>query len=273
MWPWIVTGVVALVLFPGLEDPESGYPKVMMEVMPPGLLGLALLSLVSAFMSTIDTHLNLGASYVTNDMYARFLKPNAPQTHYVRVSRISIVVLVLISCTIAWQIDSITNTWKFVLAFSSGAGLTLIARWVWWRANAWTEIVGMLSSGIAATAIKLVWPEIDHGILILSVVAISTPCWLIATFATPAVDKETLIAFYEKVHPRTPFWGEIPALSDPEPVAQQAMGGALLDVILGIAALLLVCFGTGTVILHSVALGMAMLATGAAVTWFLIRRV
>ncbi len=274
MWPWIVVGVVALVLFPGLEDPESGYPKVMMEVMPPGFLGLALLALVSAFMSTIDTHLNLGASYVVNDIYARFLKPDASQKHYVRVSQLSIVVLVVISCLIAWQIDSIANTWKFVLAFSSGAGLTLIARWIWWRANAWTEIVGMIASGLFATTIKLIWPEIGHGILILVVVAFSTLCWLIATYATAPVDQKTLIAFYERVHPSPLLWGDIPQLASPKVGVQQAgVGGVLLDIMMGIAALMLVCFGVGVAIFQSAIAGALMLFAGGVITLWLVRRV
>ena len=271
VWPWIVTAAVTMVVYPGLSDPEAGYPRIMMEILPHGLLGLMVVSLVGAFMSTIDTHLNLGASYMVNDIYERFFRPGASQAHLVAVSRLAMVLLMGISCVVAWQINSIGDAWKFIIAFSSGAGLTFIVRWLWWRPNAWTEFSGMIASGAVATLLKLFRPELDHGQVLLIVVPASTLCWLVATFTTTPVERDVLVAFYGRVQPGTPWWGDIPDQCELTGHAG-GFGSIVVNFLVGVLCLYLLCFGVGSLAFAHWLRGVAMMAAGGVLLVLLIRR-
>lgn len=153
-WPWIMVALVSLVLFPleygadgeVLGDRESYYPLLMTKVLPVGLLGLAFTSLMAAFMSTVDTHLNWGSSYLTNDIYRRFYKPKATQKQMVKFSRLMVVVITILAVLVASQMDSIGSAWKFFINAASGLGVAQIIRWFWWRANAWTEMSAMVAA-------------------------------------------------------------------------------------------------------------------------------
>ena len=151
LWPWVLVALASVVIFPEAAgvaggDDESVYLVMIRDFLPPGLRGLLLVSFLAAFMSTVSTHLNWGASYIVNDLYRRFLRPSAPQSHYVRVSRIATVVLAVIAGAVALRIKNIGDAWIFLWAMSSGVGLVLILRWFWWRINAWSEIVALASS-------------------------------------------------------------------------------------------------------------------------------
>ena len=167
-WPWILIGLVSLILVPKgmdvlpgsmeakiLADREAAYPLLMEKLLPAGVLGLVLVGLLGAFMSTVDTHLNWGMSYLVNDVYARFIRKGAGAREVVFVSRLGVLIMALGAFAVAGQIKSIEVAWKFHISLGAGLGLPVILRWLWWRANAWTEIIGMLAAG--ATALYLHW--------------------------------------------------------------------------------------------------------------------
>ncbi|MCP4906464.1 MAG: Na+:solute symporter [bacterium] len=199
-WPWIIVGLVAFARFPGLEDPESGYVLVMLDVLPVGLLGLLLAAMFAAFMSTIDTQLNWGASYLTHDVYERFIEPDATQARLVVVARWSIVVLAAIGAATTLMMDSVADAWKLLATITAGTGLILLLRWLWWRINAWSEIAVMTASLLGANVVDT-WTEIAFPFSLLIVVAFALPVAFIVTWLTPPEDPEVLRRFYERVRP------------------------------------------------------------------------
>ena len=174
VWPWILTALAALLVFGPMDDPEMGYPMMMARVLPTGVLGLVVVCLIGAFMSTIDTHLNLGASYIVNDIYRRFLVKDASDKHYVLASRVSMGLLLALAVLLSRNMDSVGGAWKFLLTFAAGAGLTWIVRWFWWRANAWSELSGMVTSGVVATYIKFVHDDWLYSSKLLMTVGVTT---------------------------------------------------------------------------------------------------
>ncbi len=216
LWPWVLVALASVVIFPEAAgvaggDDESVYLVMIRDFLPPGLRGLLLVSFLAAFMSTVSTHLNWGASYLVNDLYRRFVRQSAPQGHYVRVSRIATVALAVIAGVVALQIKNIGDAWIFLWAMSSGIGLVLILRWFWWRINAWSEIVALASSLatilvlVLYTEAKGVPLELRHQIL---VVPVSIVCWVVATFVTVPESSEKLSGFYERVRPPG-FWSPV----------------------------------------------------------------
>jgi len=217
-WPWIIVALAAMVIFP-LDDParfhaigaevgtdrEMGYPVLMKLILPSGLLGLTFVSLLAAFMSTVDTHINWAASYLVNDIYKRFLRPLASQKQLVRMSRLSVVFISLFSILVASQITSIEKAWKIFIALGAGMGLPQILRWVWWRANAWTEIAGMSSAFAMSVFLYLVFPEVKDEYLLVWIVLVSTFSSICATFLTKPVASEVLRGFVSRVTPFG-FW-------------------------------------------------------------------
>ncbi len=199
-WPWIIVGLVALARYPGLEDPESGYVLVMLDVLPNGLLGLLLAALLAAFMSTIDTQLNWGASYMTHDIYQRFIDPDASERRLVTVARWSIVLLAAIGAGATLMMDSVADAWKLLATITAGTGLILLLRWLWWRINAWSEIAVMTASLVGANAVDS-WTDVAFPFSLLIVVAFSLPVAFAVTFLTPPEDPEVLRRFYERVRP------------------------------------------------------------------------
>lgn len=149
-WPWIIVGLVAAVMFPQLAqkgaDADAGFPMVMVRVLGPGWRGLMLVAFFAAFMSTISTQINWGSSYVVNDVYIRFINPNATQKHYTAVSRIATVIILLLGTIVSFWITSVAGAWKLMLTIGAGTGLVFMLRWYWWRINAWSEISSMIAS-------------------------------------------------------------------------------------------------------------------------------
>jgi Na+/proline symporter len=222
-WPWIVVGLVALVDFPGLADPEEGYVRVMLAQLPAGLLGLMVATFMAAYMSTIDTHLNWGASYLTHDVYRRFLRPAATERDLVTVARLSVTALAALGALATLGMTSIEGAWKFLASISAGAGLIVLLRWLWWRINAWSEISVMTASLVATNAL-LLWSDIAFPFSLALVVAISVPFSIGVTLCTPPEPLETLAAFYRRVRPPG-FWGPVArAIGAPEPRVSVARG-------------------------------------------------
>jgi len=247
VWPWILTALAAIVVLGPLDDPEMGYPLMMARLLPAGLLGLLVVTMLGAFMSTVDTHLNLGAAYVVNDIYRRFVRKDASERHYVLASRLTMVALLAVSVGVALSIESIGDAWKFVLSFAAGAGLPWVLRWFWWRVNAWTEVSAMLASGVLATWLVVAYPDLAYTTRLLWVVGGSTLVWLVVTYATAAVPDETLLRFLERVRPGSPGWRRLYRRYDLTPDRYLARG--LLDWLLGVACLFAANFAIGALLL------------------------
>jgi Na+/proline symporter len=267
-WPWILVGLVSLILFPGLEKPETGYVRVMIQVLPPSLGGLMVAAFAAAYMSTIGTQLNWGASYLVNDFYRRFLRPSSSPGHYVAVSRAATVLLTVLSAVVTFYLDSIAGAWKLLLVTGAGTGGVLLLRWYWWRVNAWSEVSAMVSAFAVSLALQLGGgldsdkPEEFARIMIVTV-AITTAVWLAATFATRPEPDDVLVAFYRRVRPPAAGWRPIAGLAphilpSRDTLANLACwaGGCML--IYG--ALL----GAGKLILHETWPGLALIGMGAA---------
>lgn len=221
-WPWIVVALVSLVLFPeitnslGVTDHERAYPRMILELLPAGIKGLVIASFFAAFMSTVDTHLNWGSSYVVNDFYRRFIRPDATQHHYVWVARVVTVLLMVGGGIIALTTTSIVESFYNVLLLFSGVGLVGVARWFWWRVNAWSEITAMLASGVltllaSPVARLFALPDVRPVHLII-VVTGSTVLWVAVTFLTKPVSQLHLKEFYERIRPAGPGWSPIATL-------------------------------------------------------------
>jgi len=260
IWPWILTALCGVVVLQGINDAELIYPRMMVEVLPHGLLGLVVVGLVGAFMSTIDTHLNLGASYIVNDIYKRFFVKDQSQSHYILVSRISMAMLLLLAVIISKNLDSVGAAWKFLLTFASGAGLTWIIRWFWWRANAWTEFSGMFASGITASFIHYYYPDWLYSTKLVTTVGISTIVWIFCTYVTKPVKNEVLIDFVKLVRPGYWGWKSIYAQTNIEP--HNFLSNGLKLSLLGLCAFLTLNFGIGYLILKDTVIGIVLISTG-----------
>jgi SSS family solute:Na+ symporter len=237
-WPWVIAGIGSLLILPIATaapelaaDPELAYPMMIVEMMPAGLRGLMVATFLAAFMSTMDTHLCWGASYLVNDVYRRFIKRFATERHYVLASRLAIVALAVVAAVTAWQMDSIRRAWIYVIELTAGVALVWLLRWYWWRVNAWAEVSAMAGSFVLANG--TVWASLLHRIGILSdsgmaqvtsyyggeydfiratiILLGCTLIWLVVTLNTAPDETSRLEAFYRRVRPGG-WWGPIAAL-------------------------------------------------------------
>jgi SSS family solute:Na+ symporter len=217
-WPWIITGLATIILYPNLQDKESGYVHAFVDQLPTPWRGFMLAGFAAAYMSTVGTQLNWGASYLVNDFYKRFLRKHETEKHYVNVSRITTVFLFGMSVLVTWQMSSIGNAWRLLLALGAGTGLVLILRWYWWRINAWSEISAMIASFVTSLAmlghfgaalvpavVSQGGPAGDAWVMIITVV-VTTVVWLAVTFLTQPEPEDVLEAFYRRVRPGGPGW-------------------------------------------------------------------
>jgi Na+/proline symporter len=224
----------------------------------------------AAYMSTIGTQLNWGASYLINDVYKRFLRPHETEHHYVSVSRVATVLLFLMSIVVAWQISSIEQAWKFLIAVGAGTGLVYMLRWYWWRINAWSEISAMLVSlAVAIVALRVVPhhfapgdPNADASVMLVTV-GLTTVVWITVTWLTPAEPDAILDSFYRRVRPGGPGWRAVAQRAGfgAEPLAVGR--GAWLNWIAGIVAAYATLFGIGKLIFGPLSTGFIMLAVAA----------
>jgi SSS family transporter len=214
-WPWILVGFVAVLRYPGLANPEEGYPRVMVDVLPSPIKGLLLATFAAAYMSTIGTHLNWGASYLVNDVYLRFIKPTASRRAQVIASRIATVTLMLLSLVVMAYLKSVEQGWKLLLGLGAGTGLVFILRWYWWRVNAWSEISAMVASFVTSIFLHIVGVDAadtsshDYALAMLVTVAVTTVVWLSVTFLTPPEPNDVLDRFYRKVRPGGIGWRQV----------------------------------------------------------------
>jgi len=279
-WPWILVALASLILFPGLKDPETGYVRVLIAYLPPSLRGLMVAAFAAAYMSTIATQLNWGASYLVNDFYRRFLKPHATDRHYVTASQLATVFLTLVSAIVTFYMDSIAGAWKLLLVTGAGTGTVLLLRWYWWRINAWSEVSAMISAFIVSVAMQRAFgfdtdnPAGFAWVMIITV-GITTIVWLATTFLTPPEPQDVLIAFYHRTRPSAAGWGPIARLKPDVRPSRDGLSN-LLDWIAGCVLIYGVLFGVGKLLLHETTIGLALLACGLAggvvIYWDLSRR-
>ena len=257
-WPWILIALSSLIVFPELSDIQDAFPNLspdklghdvaypaMLTLLPTGLLGLVAASLIAAFMSTMSTQLNLGASYLVNDFYQRFIKPDASEKHLVNVGRLFTVISIILGGGLGLFLTSAGQVFTLLLMIGAGTGMIYILRWFWWRINAYTEIVAMVSSLCIAFYFNFInqsfpgWEKIVIGAILTTVV------WVVATYFTPPDDEETLQNFVKKVNPGGPGWSRYShgVSSEPWPVPN-----GILCMILGCFAVYGVLLGIGQLI-------------------------
>ena len=274
-WPWIVTGLCTVLLYPNgvgpTGDKEAAYVQAYVDLLPSPWRGVMMAGFAAAYMSTVGTQLNWGASYLVNDFYKRFVNKTATEKHYVFVSRWATVGLFLGSVLVTMNLQTVEGAWKFLLALGSGTGLVLILRWYWWRINAWSEISAMISSFVVSLAsivlIKGRFPEGDlrsDAWVMLTTVVISTIVWVSVTFLTAPEPDSKLESFYERVRPGGPGWRRI---SDKLGYGGESIpGGALAwtNWLAGIVAVYASLFGIGKLVFGETMTGFIMLAVAAA---------
>ena len=226
-WPWILVALASLIVFPNLDDLQSAFPDIdssvighdlaypaMMTLLPSGLLGLLLASLAAAFMSTIASHLNWGSSYVVNDFYKRFLKPNATDRQMVGLGRITTVVLMLLSAGLALLLSNALQAFNILLQVGAGTGLIFILRWFWYRINVYSEITAMIVSFFVALYLQIIHPRLGFEVIppelqLIIGVTITTIIWISVTLLTPTEDQKTLQEFYRKIQPGGIGWKKV----------------------------------------------------------------
>jgi solute:Na+ symporter, SSS family len=279
-WPWVLVGLASIILYPNLADPETGYIRVLIDYLPPYLRGLMVAAFLAAYMSTIGTQLNWGASYLVNDFYRRFWKPNETDRHYVTISQWSTVLLTIVSAVVTFYMDSIAGAWKLLIVTGAGTGTVLILRWYWWRINAWSEVSAMAAAFIVSVVLQTAYgmnsdDPVQFAHIMLITVGITTAVWLATTFLTAPEPQAKLLSFYRKVRPSVFGWKPIAKLA-PEIPPSHDFGWNLLDWLCGCVLIYGTLFGTGKIILKETGLGLFFLAcaalAGATIYWDLNRR-
>ncbi|HLT94033.1 MAG TPA: sodium:solute symporter family protein [Membranihabitans sp.] len=276
-WPWIIVALCSLVVFPDLQSLQDAFPNItsdklghdlaypaMLTFLPVGFAGLVMASLISAYMSTISTHLNWGASYLVHDFYQRFIKPDATEKELVAAGRITTIVLMALGAGLALIMTNALQIFEFILAFGAGTGLIFLLRWFWWRVNAWSEIAAMFSSGIISILFNFVyWPEnIDPVYKFPLIVLITTIVWLTATFLTKPDDKETLYNFYKKIQPGGPGWKKVLEQARRENVSivedvKWTVPQGIVAMLYGSLFIYCLLFTTGNLIYNNIGMAMA----------------
>ena len=258
-WPWILVALAALVLYPhgvvganGKVDPELGYVQTLVDHLPVALRGLMMAGFLAAYMSTIGTQLNLGASYLTNDLWRRFVKSDGSERYYVNVSRWMTVVALILAAIVTQFMTSVGEAWKYMLTLTAGVGLVMILRWYWWRINAWSEIAALAASAIVGSWCYVSGvvagddPNATAKRLLITVVA-TTVVWIVVTFVTKPEAEATLTRFYAKVRPSGGGWAPIAKLVPGG--SEDNLGIALIDWVAGLGLVYGTLFGIGRLVL------------------------
>ena len=271
-WPWILIALSSLIIFPELEDIKNAFPNLsadklghdvaypaMLTLLPSGLLGLVAASLIAAFMSTMSTQLNLGASYLVNDFYHRFIKPDASEKQLVMAGRLFTVVSIILGGGLGLLLTSAGQAFTLLLMIGAGTGMIYILRWFWWRINAYTEIVAMVSSIIIAGYFNFANVGLEDWQKIIIGAVLTTVVWILATYFTPPDDEETLRNFVKKVNPGGPGWTKYSdgISSEPWPVPN-----GILCMVLGCVAVYGFLLGVGQLIYGQTGLGIIICGLG-----------
>ena len=290
-WPWIITGLATVILYPqGIGptgDKEGAYVQAFVDLLPTPWRGFMMAGFAAAYMSTVATQLNWGASYLVNDVYRRFIRKEASEAHFVGVSRAATVVLFLLSIIVTMNLTSVEQAWKFLIGLGAGTGLVYILRWYWWRINAWSEVAAMIASfvtftvfggtfGLVLSKLGIVSSpdaltpafimnagENKDAVVLLVTVLVTTAAWVTATFVTKPESTPVLEAFYKRVRPGGSGWRRI---SEPLGFGVESIPGgrhAWLNWIAGVVAVYATLFGIGKIIFGDLATGFSLLAIAA----------
>ena len=261
-WPWIIVALVALVLYPNEADKGATYVMMIRDYMPSGLLGLLIAAFLAAYMSTVASQTVWGTSYIINDLFKPFIKPNASEKYFVKISRITTFILIAFSVIVTTQFTRISDAWKFVLAMSAGIGLVLILRWFWWRINAWSEISAMLAPYLIFPVLKYGFHldpiKTDFELSLIIIVIWSTFVWLLVTFLTKPTKEEKLHEFFIKVHPGGAGWTRI-SKQLPEVKGDSGYKYLFANWLFGGCMVLFTLFGFGKLLMHNYLLGTAFI--------------
>ncbi len=267
LWPWILIAVASLIVYPNASvtggDNEAMYVVVVRDFLGSGLTGLLIVSFLAAFMSTLSTQLNWGASYLMNDIYRRFIRKNASEAHYIFISRVCTFILTVFAGYLAFHIKNIGKAWIFLWAMSAGIGLVLVLRWFWWRINAWSEISALASSLITIlvltifTRLQKVPIELKHQIIVIPVSIVS---WLLVTYLTDPEPKETLFKFYNRVRPWG-FWGPVREMNPF--ITPPSFFPVVINWLLGIAFIFFAMVGIGKLLFGYLTIGSILISISA----------
>ena len=280
-WPWIIIALSSLIIFPDLKDIQSAFPNLpedklghdvaypaMLTLLPPGLLGLVAASLIAAFMSTMSTQLNLGASYLVNDFYKRFINKSANEQQLVSAGRLFTIVSVCLGAGLGLTLTNASQAFELLLMIGAGTGLIYILRWFWWRINAYTEIIAMITSLIIAYYFNFlndsyaVWIEIVIGAVL------TTITWIIATFITPPEDEKTLVRFVGIVNPGGPGWKKF---EQKKTIERWSVPKGILSMLLGSIAVYGILLGTGSFIYGNYLIATSLIAISLICVYFLLK--
>jgi len=273
-WPWILVGLASLLVYPSLESLQVAFPHLdpsiirndlaypaMLVFLPHGLLGMVVASLAAAYMSTVSTHLNWGASYVVEDFYRRFINDKEEDRHYVTVGRVTTVGLIIMAGIVSLWLQNAFQAFQILLQIGAGTGLVFLLRWFWWRVNAWSEVSAMLISFLVAVYFQFVhtalgFPAMDSSLQLVIGVALTTVGWLTVTFLTTPASEETLRSYYEAIRPFGAGWRRVLKLGPEDPGPE--LGGVaagFLGWFLGLTAVYGALFGTGFILYGSIGWG------------------
>jgi Na+/proline symporter len=281
-WPWIITGLVAVAVYspigglhPSAEfaaEPEKGYVMVLRDFLPPALRGLMVAAFLAAFMSTVGTQLNWGTSYLINDFYRRFVVRRGSEKHYVLVSKLFIVFLVILSGYTAAHISSIQSAWQLLLGMGAGTGGVLLLRWYWWRINAWSEISSMIAAFVVSMSLQWVTFSGNSSVVFakstMITVVVTTVVWLTTTLLTQSETDELLTKFYRRVQPTIHGWKRIAALA-PEITPVRDFAANTFDWVMGCTLVYCAMFGIGEFVLQAWLTGLILLVCAAIAGWLI----
>lgn len=280
-WPWVITALASLMLYPSISDQELAYPQMMMDLLPSGLLGVMLASFLAAFMSTITSQINWGASYLLNDVYRRFLMKTKTDKHYLYMSWIFSVIVLIFGALAAYLATSVTTTFQFVITLGSGVGPIYLLRWLWWRINAWSEIVALLMSTILAAVWVFLQPSWATFSIKLLLTAIPTLIVaVIVSYMTKPTEIQKLVVFHRKTSPFG-WWKPIVDFrkhlnEEPTPHDKHSINinakSVLINWFLGTSLIFLIMFGIGSMLLHSLIWGVILVVLGIAMGSLLFYR-
>jgi Na+/proline symporter len=262
-WPWILVALASLIIYPDVASIQTRFPHLdpsiirndlaypaMLVYLPHGMLGIMVASLAAAYMSTVSTQLNWGASYLVDDFYRRFIRGDQPDRHYVTAGRFMTFFLVAVAAVLSLWLENAYQAFQIMLQVGAGTGLIYLLRWFWWRVNAWSEISGMLLSFLVAIYFQFVHTRLGFAPIpattsLVIGVLITTVGWLVVTFLTPPTAQVTLQAYYDRIHPMGRGWSRVVRVDRP---SSESITAALLAWFLGCVVVYAALFGTGALL-------------------------
>jgi len=287
-WPWIIVALASIVVYPTLGSIQAAFPHLdpsivrndlaypaMLIFLPSGLLGLVVASLAAAYMSTISTHLNWGASYVVDDVYRRFIARDRDERHYVTVGRVTTFFLIALACMVSLWLQNALQAFQILLQIGAGTGLVFLLRWFWWRINAWSELAAMVVSFSVALYFqflhaRLGFTPMDPSLQLVVGVAVTTVGWVLVTLVTRPAARETLQSFHDHIRPMGPGWrGAGIELGPPDP--SESPAAAFLAWFLACVVVYGAVFGVGYLLYGRTLGAVACLATAAVAAWGVLR--